>query len=473
MKRILFFSYFLLIFSSSFAHKYAKYNVVIDSDCGIDDFRAITYFLASKDFNVNAITTVDGVLTPIEGAEKIYQILSLYHHEGVLIGKGENRNASKKYSSHAKKYWKNFLQRKETKEYKSAEELLFNAINNNYNPTIIVAMGPLSNIYRLLIKQAEIGKKISYILWYSDFEYNVPKGYNYEEDIEAYNFIQKTAIPLKILSTNDYVVPASFFLEDCKELKTKYSQNISKFFSNSEKEKKYFLWDDFLPLFIIYPQLFQKRDISNTISLINIKKDTPYENLILTILNSEKRDAGVIFNEIPSSSFYMIKDISAIVDTLISLYGYDEYKLVSLSSEIHSHLGTYSILGAKMGLRIMEFLHVGLNEIKIESYAGSTPPISCLNDGLQIASGATMGYGAFSLNNNAPIFPEAVVYYNKRKIRIKLKEDIFRTIQSDISKLIKQYGLNTDMYWSELRTQSIGYWKNYSRFNIFDIIEEK
>lgn len=55
----------LLCFAqTSFAHKRAKYNIVIDTDSGIDDFRAITLFCASRDFNINCITTVDGVFGP-------------------------------------------------------------------------------------------------------------------------------------------------------------------------------------------------------------------------------------------------------------------------------------------------------------------------------------------------------------------------------------------------------------------------
>ena len=198
----------------------------------------------------------------------------------------------------------------------------------------------------------------------------------------------------------------------------------------------------------------------------------PYENLFLTILNSERRDAGVVFNEIPTSGFLVSKDVLPNVDTIISIYGYDEYKLVALSSEIHSHLGTYSIIGAKMGLRVMEYLHVGLDEIRIESLAGNKPPISCLNDGLQVATGATMGYGAFSVSVNEEIFPGAIIYHNNRKIKISLKEEIFSTIKNDLSLMVQQYGYNTDMYWAELRNYSIEIWKNYNRYDIFDIKEE-
>lgn len=474
MKNLFFLFSFLFLCSFSYAHKFAKFNVVVDSDCGSDDFRAITYFLASKDFNINAITTVDGVSFPNDAAKKFSRLLSLYHHEGIIIGEGENRNSSKKYSSPTNLFWDNFIKNnnnKNNQNYKPAVEVLYDAIKNNNNPTIIVAMGPLSNISELLKTHPEIISKIQYILWYSYFENISPSGYNYETDTLAYNYIAKLPIPLKILFSNNTPLLSDSFYNDCKELNTKYSRAVSNFFSLNNNHK-YNLWDDFLPIYIIYPQQFQERAISKTLSLVTTKETVPYENLFLTILNSERRDAGVVFNEIPTSGFLVSKDVLPNVDTIISIYGYDEYKLVALSSEIHSHLGTYSIIGAKMGLRVMEYLHVGLDEIRIESLAGNKPPISCLNDGLQVATGATMGYGAFSVSVNEEIFPGAIIYHNNRKIKISLKEEIFSTIKNDLSLMVQQYGYNTDMYWAELRNYSIEIWKNYNRYDIFDIKEE-
>jgi formylmethanofuran dehydrogenase subunit E len=51
--------------------------------------------------------------------------------------------------------------------------------------------------------------------------------------------------------------------------------------------------------------------------------------------------------------------------------------------QFHEHLGIYSILGAKMGFRAREYFNVGIDELKIKSFVGSRPPVSCLNDGLE------------------------------------------------------------------------------------------
>ena len=157
-------------------------------------------------------------------------------------------------------------------------------------------------------------------------------------------------------------------------------------------------------------------------------------------------------------------DVAPIAEQVIQKYGYIEYKLVLLTSEMHSHLGIYSIIGAKMGLRILEYLHVGLDEVTIVSNAGSEPPLSCLNDGLQIGAGTTLGYGAITISADKDVSPSVVVNYNGRKKR---------EIASDVMSLVQKHGLESDVYWSEIRRIAIEkYWKGKSRFEIFEV-EEK
>ena len=41
-----------------------KHTVIIDTDCGIDDMRAISLLLARPEITIQAILTSDGSLTP-------------------------------------------------------------------------------------------------------------------------------------------------------------------------------------------------------------------------------------------------------------------------------------------------------------------------------------------------------------------------------------------------------------------------
>jgi len=76
----------------------------------------------------------------------------------------------------------------------------------------------------------------------------------------------------------------------------------------------------------------------------------------------------------------------------IGKFGLVEWKAISMTNEIHGHTGIYSIIGAKMGIRAMEYFNVGVNNLEeVTTFAGNNSPLSCFNDGVQISTGATIG----------------------------------------------------------------------------------
>jgi pyrimidine-specific ribonucleoside hydrolase len=232
------------------------------------------------------------------------------------------------------------------------------------------------------------------------------------------------------------------------------------------------MWDELLPLSLINSNLFTEYLMDGYTLNVDPQKNIFPDIIISSVLNSEKPTAGVVFNEVPSSGFMLMLDVESIASELIAKHGYTEFKITSLTSEIHSHMGIYSILGAKTGLRIMEYLHAGLDEIEIVSYAGFEPPISCFNDGLQVGTGSTIGYGTISVDTTQGIKPAVLVKYNGRKILFSIKPELTTEIRNDVGKLIKDYGLESEMYWIKLRELSISkYWLGKSRFDILDIQE--
>jgi pyrimidine-specific ribonucleoside hydrolase len=457
----------LLYVQDSFGHKRALYNVVIDTDCGVDDFRALTYFMASRDFNINGITSVDGVFSPEESAAYVHMLLNKYQHQGIPVGQGKSNNADKKFRNHAKPQWDNIFPAPVKKLFPPAVEVMFNAVNNARRTTILVALGPLTNIAELIDLHPEISPKIEMILWYSNFN-NQPEGYNYSQDKDAYKKITERKIPIKIFHS-DGLVYGDDFIENCKAIENSVYANLLVNFMHGSKNK--FIWDEIIPVYLLYPTLFDETRISENKIFIKPKPQMMFDILATTILNYDKPDEGVIFNEIPTSGYMLRSDMQELVNDIIDAHGYQEFKITALTSEIHSHLGIYSILGAKLGLRIMEYLHAGLDEVSIVSLAGSQPPVSCFNDGIQVGTGATIGYGKITVKETNNPRPAVIVEYNKRRILFRLKDEIIANIRSDIGELIKLYGLDSDMYWSELRKISFGYWKNINRFEAFDIEE--
>ncbi len=78
----------------------------------------------------------------------------------------------------------------------------------------------------------------------------------------------------------------------------------------------------------------------------------------------------------------------------IDPYTVDLDALIERGTQLHGHCGPFLVLGVRMGLQALSLLqHPGYFGIRAESYAGVEPPLSCLNDGIQIGSGCTLGKG--------------------------------------------------------------------------------
>jgi pyrimidine-specific ribonucleoside hydrolase len=457
--------------NSVYAHKRAKYNIVIDSDGGVDDLRALTYFMASRDFNINAITTVEGVLPSEVSAGYISLFCKEFHHEGIPVGQGMNIKTSKKHYKHALPIWMNLFPDDSPTDFTNSVILLERAVRTENKRTIVIAMGPLTNIAELVKTHPDLSPKIETVLWYCDYD-NQPVGFNFEQDKEAFNELMKNRIPIKMVSAKGERYEDDF-LDICSQMKSIYARTIFKAFSNTSlvKEGMYY-WDDFLPLYLLYPSMFDELVVMEYVRTVNPKPESYFDVLVTGILNYDKPDKGVVFNEIPTSGFMLCNDVNNFADTILNEYGYSEFKIVSLTSEIHSHLGIYSILGAKAGLRIMEYLHAGLDEIELVSYAGFNPPLSCFNDGLQVGTGSTIGYGTITVDTTGVLSPSVLVRYNGREILFSLKPDVVDQIRTEISSLVKIYGLDSEMYWIQLREITIKkYWLGMSRFDILDIKE--
>ena len=66
----------------AFSHPWKpRHYVVIETDAGIDDIKAITLLLASPDVRVTAITVSPGALNVETGYMKIKSLLNSYYHE--------------------------------------------------------------------------------------------------------------------------------------------------------------------------------------------------------------------------------------------------------------------------------------------------------------------------------------------------------------------------------------------------------
>lgn len=173
----------------------------------------------------------------------------------------------------------------------------------------------------------------------------------------------------------------------------------------------------------------------------------------------------ICFREFPTDPALFSDDMKPYVSKIIAKHGLEEWKAVVLTNELHHHMGLWSILGAKMGVRARELLNAPFDEVDVSSYAGVKPPYSCLNDGLQIATGASLGRGTIQVSDaNQP----TVEFSSKgKKVTLKAKPEIAREIGQVIKELSDKYTFQSPRYFRELDKISIEYWLKWDRADLF------
>jgi len=478
-RRIFFLILILLYFSPLFAlSSKVKDHIIIDTDAAADDLRAICLFLASDEIEVIAITTSDGVLDPENGLKKVRALLKSFGHEGIPTASGE-------ISQSSPPPWRRFNQNLnwgdesliETKSKKRASDLIISSFETEENPVTVICLGSLTNLAEAFRVKPEIREDVERLIWYND-NIHPNSGTNYEFDKKAADYILSEDIEVNVVSNlnGKEIVFTEKLLGSIENIKTTYAQKIAKSHLKGEvfqliKTGHLKLWDDLVALYLLYPELFETRIIEghSNHSISRVLKTGKIEEEIIKILSCDIEDSSVTFKQFPGESHLFREDISQFTNQIIERHGRKEWKIVVLTNEFHDHLGIYSIVGAKMGLRAREYFHVGLDELSVVSSAGSQPPISCFNDGLQVSTGATLGHGTISVSTDPPQIPKATFTFKNKTISLQLKQDYWDIAKKDIKQAIKQHGLLTDNYWRFIRERAISYWLEWSRKEIFNL----
>jgi pyrimidine-specific ribonucleoside hydrolase len=177
----------------------------------------------------------------------------------------------------------------------------------------------------------------------------------------------------------------------------------------------------------------------------------------------------VVFERFPTDNALLRPDVRPVIGQILARHGRKEGEAVILTSEFHTHLGIYAIIGAKMGIRARDYFDAGLDELTVESFAGNRPPVSCLNDGLQVSTGATLGHGTISLVAASAPRPKAHFSHDGASICLELKETYWQQVKKDIAGAIAKHGLASPAYWAAVRQLGIRYWLEWSREDIFDL----
>ncbi|MEM1583045.1 MAG: formylmethanofuran dehydrogenase subunit E family protein [Candidatus Bathyarchaeia archaeon] len=104
------------------------------------------------------------------------------------------------------------------------------------------------------------------------------------------------------------------------------------------------------------------------------------------------------------------------------------YDLLNDAVKFHGHLGPFLVLGLKAGLFANKVLGKDYFRMRAIVETKPNPPYSCFMDGIQVATGCTMGKGNIIAKNGESI---SVTFIKDGKIlKMRLKESILEDFKA-------------------------------------------
>jgi len=471
MKKLIFFFVLMAVAMSSTAHPWKPaHYVIVDTDCGLDDMRALTLLLSSSSVRVLAITASNGIVDAASGYQKINQLLKEYHHEGVLVGINPDTSVRAENCKQAFAFnWGNT-----TTIYKNIiplNEIIQRIITQIPGKISFVSLGSL-NTYEQCIKSIPgFSSHIDTVFW-SINSSKQENEFNYRIDTGAYLFAQTLSIPVAMIgATNANAKYSDDMISQLVIPGNDFSHKFIESITQPESDFAKVICDEWVAIYLHKPNWFTK-DQQMSYKFNPTEKSDSIKTELTDILNGNTVNKNQVLARFPIEMNEYFPDVQRSMASTLQSYGYEEWVACVLTNELHRHLGVYAVVGAKMGVRAKEYFGAGIDEMRIVSHAGSIPPYSCMNDGLQVSTGATLGHGLISVSNDKQILPQAEFEYLGQKIILELKPEYRQKLEKEIKELVVIYGIDSNAYWELVRLLAIKCWNTWDRHDIFIITKE-
>jgi hypothetical protein len=263
-------------------------SFVIDTDAGTDDFRALCMLLASPSLNIKAVITSDGNVDPFIGALKVHSLLVCFHNDNILVGCGEKKLANPPpWRTFAENFsWGTSSGHQGT--FQKSLSLLETQCSIDTAPFTIICLGPLTNIAAFIetfpAKKSHIGK----IIWLCDSA--MTHSFNYYADSGSAQSVLSSGIAIDIINPVNGIALDTLENVRAKRVITVYASEMYAGVKRiMDKGHRLGAFDDFIPLYLNYPDLFKQRTSTNsTIRNFVFKGDNTIFNNYITIIPTRK-----------------------------------------------------------------------------------------------------------------------------------------------------------------------------------------
>ena len=409
-----------LCFLSHFSHAHTyRVPVLVDTDMALDDMRAIAMLLNSHMVDIPLIVVSDGISSPQKGLKNLKALLSCLDRNEISVAVGDK---SGKPGPPCRPLAEN-IQWPEScaapsnrVEAKDAQAAIIGTLNTRTSAIIYLCLGPMTNLAEAIRQDPGIKSKISRIVFFGSPPQSADPGWNTARDTEAAARVFASGIHIYCIHpAKKNLLPFDRnMLEKIGAAGSKAARLVSAIHRGPAVQKAIdqehlMIWDENAVIYLENPEMFKMAPAPGHSHLMRLNGfDAKGVSRAYARCLGHPADAhldsrhAVVLKMFPHDPAMFKPDVAPHVNRIIRKHGVEEWKATVLTNELHRHLGIYSLIGAKMGVRAREILRAPFDALKVVSHAGNKPPLSCMNDGLQVATGASLGRGTIKIESENP-----------------------------------------------------------------------
>jgi pyrimidine-specific ribonucleoside hydrolase len=444
--------------------------VIVDTDLGIDDVVAVAMALQDPDLDLAAMVATEGVADAATATDQLGRLASNFNRSDVRLFAAAARQTGEAppWRPRARAMVNAAVATASPSRVAPAAP---NAYCSNGHVTTVVVLGPLTGLAAALSSDPRIAARIGQVVVAGDPE--ADHDWNLDFDRDAFALVRSAGVPLLFVRRGSSgVKPDGWYTRGLSGGQgTSLGEALLDRLLADPQARDHYLrlefCDELAVLYLLRPELFTEVRPG----IVEPTEGAAAAAAIAASLSrGRQRKDRVVFVNGPLPDAALQPDIRARRAAILANNGPDEWFAALLLNELHEHLGAYSIIGVKMGLRAAELLNAPQHSMQVISRAPATQPLSCLNDGLLVSTGSTPGRALFRVEPAAPGTVEATFLYNGRSLTLRLKEQYRTHIRSTIQGLLAHSSLNDDAYWDGVRELGLEVWQDWHRRDLFEVV---
>ncbi|MBN2172346.1 MAG: nucleoside hydrolase [Candidatus Krumholzibacteriota bacterium] len=488
----------LLAAAPAWAHHFPRQPVIVDTDLALDDLRAIALLAQSEEHEIVAAVSSDGSSSPEAGARNLRAVLDRLGLADVPVAAGADLDLEpppwramsetlgwSAIAKTARPPAPRLARGGETPPPpETAAALIARALAEAGGDAAYLCLGPMTNLAAALREDPTLAARIGTIVYYGtppDVEH---PDWNTSRDTAAARAVFAAGIPLCVVRLGDEaLLPYDRALhERVRALGSAAARLIAEAHAGERVAPlldagHFRCWDETAALRLVAPPLFERAPWrgSATVEITRGWDRDTARRLYLSLLAedlsmTEGHRRAVVLREYPAAGELLREDVALLAPEILRRHGREEWDACLLTNELHRHLGVWSLLGAKMGIRAREILGAGVDELRVVSHAGLEPPLSCFTDGLQVSTGASLGRGTISVAAGEAE-PAAEFIDGERRLVLRVRPAVVARVRADIRAAVAEHGGLTPAYWRAVRAMALGYWRDIDRAEAFEVVE--